>query len=598
MGNLSDLRNQLGLNGPTNGPKMQMPSGNNSALNKQLDDRRKKQEEEIKQEMARRREEQRREAQFEAIQNYDKPSNASLRGQSSSTSNRDNNIPMGRGSNRDTTNKVRNSEVINQGKQKFLMPYKEYGQTLNNDLSELRNYSRETGVRDEDVKKSIIPKEDLQIQKRLEKIASKLKPGKEGLMQNAKEGWHEKEIQNMISQETVRKMNGLSNNLDTIENWMKEHPEIGYSGERDGVMEWVDKGTRFALGALPKQMADSYNHALKEPATYAWIAALTAASVLAAPATAGASLATTPLLISQLPLLTRTVASIKPAAAVALGMRAGSYDNMAKLEMASSYNSLIEVGVDKRWAVPISSTVGAFNGILENMQMDGALSMIPGFDNLIENGSKLAKKELTKQITKVAANYGIEVLTESLEEAMQGGISDLGLSLGEYLKDAPDPSTLGGLKTLGSRMASKDFCEVVSLEGYEAMKSMWLSPLLSSGGRTATQAGMQQLNQNKQQKDLVFGAEGTIDQAVKAVVKDNNNDAMDMLLVNKHMIEDMSKQDDLSNQDKATLGDAAQKINTTLSDVLYKAKEKEPTLNYKPSNQADMSDMFLKELHP
>lgn len=614
MSDLSRLREELGLNKPKstspwrNAANNTGGSGGSSGIQRQLVNKLNEEAERKK------REEERRQAQMDAIQSYDGPKNVEASpiatpGQAKpssyqriSDSQQEEYTPQDRrkmasrqGSPDDLENVMKNSDVIKNHKNNVMRPYNDYRRTIGQDLEELKQYSRTPGVWADDIPDQLLA-EDTKVEEKLEKIASKLQAGKEGKIKNIQEGWYEKEVQNMISKETVREMNGLPNKLTMIEDWMEEHPELGYSGEfRNKGEEWFDKGTRFAMGSLPKQMVDSYSHALKQPGTYAWMAAAMAASLLAAPVTGGASLATAPLLISQMPLLTKSVASMKPAAAVALGMRMGSYDNMANLEMTSSYNELIEAGVDKRIAVPIAATVGGFNGIVENLQMDGALSMIPGFDDLVTKGSKLVQNELVRQIGTVAKNYGVEVLTESLEEAMQAGVSDLGLSLGKYMKDAPDPSTLGGLKAMGERVTGREFWEIVSLEGYEAMKSMWLSPLLSSAGRTMAGEGAYRVSEHRKQHELIFGKEGVVDEAVDAVVKDKNTEAMDMLLVQKHIFEEVANNETTLKRERKDINNAAKKIDTTLGDVMYEAKITEPTIDYKPSNVSEVSDMFLQD---
>ena len=95
--------------------------------------------------------------------------------------------------------------------------YKDYSNGLGEDIRNTIEYSRAAGLKDDEIKNSLIPQEDNTIEQRLEEIGSKLKPGKESWGQTMQEGWYEKELQDMLSKETLRQMNGLPNKADVIQ---------------------------------------------------------------------------------------------------------------------------------------------------------------------------------------------------------------------------------------------------------------------------------------------------------------------------------------------------------------------------------------------
>ena len=112
----------------------------------------------------------------------------------------------------------------------------------------------------------------------------------------------------MLSRESVRKINGLPNEVDTIEKFIEDHPELQREERNTKIEEWLAEGIRGA-GSQTKQRVDSYTHALKQPSTYAWAGAITAASIMAAPFTGGTSLAAGGALLATSPLVAGTATS-------------------------------------------------------------------------------------------------------------------------------------------------------------------------------------------------------------------------------------------------------------------------------------------------
>lgn len=527
--------------------------------------------------------------------------------------------------NQDTNRVLKMSEnqPVKNNKNNRMSQFTGFNQELRNDINNRISEQKFAGMSEKEIQESLIPKEDNEVQKRLDAIADKIKPGKENFLYNVKEGWYEREVQNMLSKEYVRKMNGLSNNVETIESFLEENPDLmQYTTGDENVLEKFWKGGVRFLGSGTRLQFDSYKESAQDPMSYVWGGAILAASIMAAPVTGGASLAaaplaaSSPLLVSQMPLIAKTFASLKPLAAISFGMKYGALKNMTDLEAGSAYNEYLQEGIDHRIAAPMASTVGAFNGVVEYMQIDSALSAIPGLSSLVENGAKMAQKELVKEATKVITNYGIDLGANVLEEMAQGGVTELGLGLSRYLQDTPDPSTIGGLQALGKTMASEDFRNVLLEEGYGALQSMWLSPIVSSAGRVAMDKSMQgvgntidktritnhlhleqQMDQKKLKNDMDYILEkgGATDQAIRIVNETRDSNALGFLMSEKQVLEDMIKREDTTNQDKERINKTLEKIDTVLSRTMYDVKDENPNINYKPTNAIDVESDLVSE---
>lgn len=514
-------------------------------------------------------------------------------------------------------------EFTKEQQEKILAPHRQFSIDFRKDINDNIAMQKALGVKDEDISKSLIPPEDTKIQERLDYITSKIKPGKEKLFYNIREGWYEREIQNMLSKEYVRKMNGLPNNVDLIEEFLRENPEISAHESNDDniIRKFFSKGVRF-LGSGTRLQYDSYKESAKDPMSYVWAGTILAASIMAAPVTGGASLAaaplaaSSPLLVSQMPLLTKTIASLKPVAALTFGMKHGALKNMAELEAGSAYKEYLEEGIDHRIAAPIATTVGTFNGIIEYMQIDSALSAIPGVTELVENGSKMAQKQLVKEITKVMANYGVDLGSNVIEEMAQAGTAELGLELSRYLQDTPNPRTIDGLKVLGKTMTKKDFWDTVLEEGYGALQSMWLSPIVSSAGRVTvnqTLKGMantaekaqitKQLDLEERQTreaikhdmDYILEKDGATDQAIRMINETRDPRAMEFLMAEQQILEDILQREDVTNQDKARIEKTLDKVKNVVSKVMYETKEENRDIEYLPTNAQDVEQEILSE---
>ena len=251
------------------------------------------------------------------------------------------------------------NELADNNIKSIISPYKRFSDSLETDVSNKLNMNKMMGMDKETSRKSIVPKEDSYIKDRLDKIESKLRVGEETTGYNIKEGWWETEIQNMLSEETTKEINGQPNEKALIEDFMRKHPELSMT-KPDNIPENIWKSaTRTVAGNLPRFLTDRLVHQAQSPMTYIIPATLTAASLIAAPFTGGATLAATPLVASPFVLggaskFTNLIATMTPLAAMKWGMSASNFDYMAQNSQAKSYNELTNKGIDKRIAKPIA----------------------------------------------------------------------------------------------------------------------------------------------------------------------------------------------------------------------------------------------------
>lgn len=475
-----------------------------------------------------------------------------------------------------------------------------------------------SGMKEDEIKHALIPKDD--VTKRLSELKEIIEGmGDIGPIDKVRLGWYNRELMDMLSKETVKQINGQPNRAKEIEEFIEKHPELIETVEDNPLLRLIEKGLR-GVGSQTKLLVESAKAAATDPTTYIAAGTILAASLMAASVTGGASLAAIPMALTPFlatgtaQTVTTAVASLSPAFAIKFGMTAGQYKYMAKLEEEASYVDLVNNGVDKRIAGDIAATVGAINGLIELLQIDQAFSMIPGVEDLVSGAKNMAKKELVNRLIKTFANYGINVTSEAIEEALQAGVTELGTSLGVYLQNAPDPSTIGGLKQLAKTMGEKDYWNLVLSEGYEALQTMWLTPIVSSGTQVAVRqigntaqnrlienkvqqlADMEESQRQQVLKDRIeYVTGGITDQLITRYNETRDPEVLGYLLAEEQVIKDMMKMENVSNQDKAKLQKQLEKIQPIISKALYDAQLENLDIEYKPTNEIDIENELLQE---
>jgi len=290
---------------------------------------------------------------------------------------------------------------------------------------------------------------DGDIDKTLNKIEGELKAGKESTVQNVQEGWWKREVENLLSKETLKEIDDKPNEAQKIRDWLEAHPDIedyqadepwvsgnSYTGLfKQETESFKESGLR-GIGDISRLGFDSYKSAVQDPEALGITVAFGVASILAAPATGGLSLgllplsSSAPLLASRLPTALKMAKSLEGLGAITMGMKYGAMKNMATIEMVSSYENQVAMGVDPKVAKIIAPIVGVANGIIEQSQFELAFKGIPALTKMVTESKKLGMKLGTTELMKMAKGYGINLSKEVAEEVMQEAITYAGTSAG------------------------------------------------------------------------------------------------------------------------------------------------------------------------
>ena len=331
--------------------------------------------------------------------------------------------------------------------------YQAFGNTLSEDLRETIALQKSMGKSESEIQKDLIPKSDSgQVRERLSKIEEQIKAGDENFLYQIKEGWLEKEVMNMLSEEAVKEMNGLPNIRAEIDEFLERNPDIQISEDSN----LLDTGIR-GIGELTRQGFDATKFAIKDKESWLVAGAVLAGSLAVTAATGGAALpATSGLMASSL-------AALAPMAAAGIGMSYGSMKKMAQLEAGLAYKEYVDEGMHPEVANTIASTVGAVNGIVEIIEVGTILTGIPGTAVARNKAFDLVKNEFQKKALRALTAYGVNLGTNAIEEMVQENNTSLGMELGRYLQEAPNPNTLEGLKVLGKTMTSKEHIDRVEV---------------------------------------------------------------------------------------------------------------------------------------
>jgi len=100
-----------------------------------------------------------------------------------------------------------------------------YGETYK-EMAQRRQEYIDAGYGETDAINKMIQPSVTNLDNRLASIERNLKSGKESVLYNMKEASLRKQVETMLANEAVREMNGYNNQLDKIQKWMEEHPEL------------------------------------------------------------------------------------------------------------------------------------------------------------------------------------------------------------------------------------------------------------------------------------------------------------------------------------------------------------------------------------
>lgn len=99
------------------------------------------------------------------------------------------------------------------------------------------------GMKEDEIKNALIPKDD--ITKRLNELKEIIEGmGDIGPIDKVRLGWYNRELMNMLSQETVKQINGQPNRAKEIEEFIEKHPELIETVEDNPLLKLIEKGLR------------------------------------------------------------------------------------------------------------------------------------------------------------------------------------------------------------------------------------------------------------------------------------------------------------------------------------------------------------------
>jgi hypothetical protein len=483
----------------------------------------------------------------------------------------------------------------------------DYANALSNDVGTIYAFKRSMGKSDEEIKQELVPKaNDYEVEQKLAEIENKLKQGNEGVLYNIQEGYLEKEVMDLLSKEAIKRMNGLPNKLDEVNKFIEEHPEMSLSEENDNALY---KGMRFT-GEFVSQTKNSMAYASKDLDSWATAAAIIVGGIAVGAVTGGTALP------AYVGVTASALATLSPFAAMGFGMSYGAAKKMAEVEGGLAYNEYIQQGIHPDIAKDMAQTVGAINGVLEMVEMGTLITWLPGASVAKDLAMKKVNSEMTKKILKTAAAYGINLSSNMLQEAAQESTTMLGLTLSDYMQNAPNPNTLDGLKELKKTMTSDEYLRRVGDSAIGAAESMWLLPIGSGLIKTGTNQileGKAKIKQSKgfytaedvetdayvqEQKKLLLDDGGVIDTLSEAVIKESNATGLKYLTALEPMVEALLAREDLTNGEKQLLSKKYEQLKSAIETAKEKVVLDNPDIIFEPTSKSEIAGKVLNREVP
>lgn len=482
----------------------------------------------------------------------------------------------------------------------------DYANELSKDLGTIYAFKRSLGKTDKEIQEELIPKDtSIDVEKRLADIESKLKQGKEGIGYNIQEGYLEKEVMNILSQEAVKRMNGVPDKLDYVNKFLEEHPELSLDEENNNALF---KGIRF-LGEFTSQTKNSLIYSSKDFGAWATTAAIILGGVAVGTLTGGTALP------AYVGVTSKALASMTPLMAAGFGMSYGSGKKMQEIEAGLSYNEYLQQGIHPDIAKDMAQTVGAINGVLEMVEMGTLLTWLPGASLVKDTALKNVRSEMVNKIAKTVAAYGINLSNNMLQEAAQESTTYLGGVLSEYMQNAPNPNTIDGLKLLSKTMTTDEYIKRVGDSAIAAAESMWLLPIgtgLAKAGTNQLAEAQTKLKQSKgyyteedtytdayiqEQKKILLDENSPVNILIEQANK-NNPDSINYLIALEPLIEGILAREDLTNTENAQILKQYEKVKTTIEEVKNKILEENPDIQFETTFKSEIANQILNREVP
>lgn len=316
------------------------------------------------------------------------------------------------------------------------------------------------------------------------------------------------QVQNMLSNENYKKMQGKANNAELIETWLKMNPGL----EEDSVDNYLSTGLRGLVDMPLRMKLQATGFAKEHPA-------ITASVILATLATGGAfalgaggvgTLAATggaTTLVGGMALSSSGASAVSSSMATinatVTGMSYAQCMQNIRQSQGDYYSSLIQDGIAPDVAYYMAFTVGAVNGSIENFSLHNkALLKVPGFKSALTNCEKLSVKACEKYLKGVAATIGakalatsgLETLQEVGEEVSQAYVENLGREISKKMTN--ENVNLAQAILNNKALNPLDNFEIYKNTASQTIKGVWLVSLLG-GARGAGEDIYNNYSENK-----------------------------------------------------------------------------------------------------
>ncbi|MDD4565509.1 MAG: hypothetical protein PHE79_08585 [Eubacteriales bacterium] len=304
----------------------------------------------------------------------------------------------------------------------------------------------------------------------------------EGFLQAIKEGWQLTDLETQRAIEDYKMRQGLENKSAELTAKIKSRPDlqeaVPYEFSNAALSQHIKHALRGGAGLL-NQIVQVAGAGAKEGIVIG--GAVGGVAALAGPT--GPQLLLTPVTVPSATALGATY-----------GFMHGSMKFMTALEGGSAYREYIELGVDPKYAGPLSDAVGLVNATIEQVQLGQALKAIPGGtaalkgikEAVVQRSANLLKNRLFA----AAAKYGKSVAAQTAEEVVQEAVTIAGREVAAIIDEAANVP----------HMTGKDLLDRLAGTAIEAGTAFSVLPLPGM----AAQAGLNYIDSRVSAKEQQF----------------------------------------------------------------------------------------------
>ena len=408
----------------------------------------------------------------------------------------------------------------------------------------------------------------------LDEYEKKLKSGDEDFFYNLQEGFKQSELTQVLANEAYRKMMGMPNEYDKVNEFMDTHPEMYPSSDAKN-LKWATRSASNFLGF----MFGGFKEGLDDAA----IAGMGAAGV--------AAVATAPLAPVSVP-----GALIAGASA---GMSKGVYENMVVTEAGMNYIDMIDNGIDPDISRNVSLAVGSINGLIEAAQVAN-LTYGPGIQAATGAVKNFTTQAIIKSLVDVGSGMAITASEEALEEMVQEVSSLSAVEIAKYMQNQRDKEGSKPVTFTAEDFAgSPEKADQVIAVGIDTLAGT----LVLGGARAGAGGAFAKTVDYSKNKGLQEESETLLYDAVPKVLDKyesgelevNTADRADDLSTIKQVFIKADDSPKVKAADKEQAKILVDKIDVIENNSMRNAKENDSRVTYAAANVSDVRKNFMSE---